>query len=99
MPSFIQLLKILKTVIEKRKEMPCFEPEEVIFLTNQWDIIKNTKEDGDKEDQHTITWNKIQSKLEEGWPSFHTDRLFKISLKQVYNFSITLLNALNMFCL
>lgn len=63
--------------------MPCFEPDEVIFLTNQWDIIKNTKEDGDEEDQHTKTWSKIQSKLEEGWPGFRNDRLFKISLKQV----------------
>ncbi|CAC5423698.1 unnamed protein product [Mytilus coruscus] len=63
--------------------MPCFEPEDVIFLTNQWDVIENTKGDGDEEDQHTKTWNKIQSKLDEGWPGFNTDRLFKISLKQV----------------
>ncbi|XP_076071923.1 uncharacterized protein LOC143043544 [Mytilus galloprovincialis] len=78
-----RLLRILKTVIEKQKEMPCFEPEDVIFLTNQWDIIDNIKEDGDEEDEHTKTWNKIQYKLAEGWPCFHADRIFKISLKQV----------------
>ncbi|CAC5416777.1 unnamed protein product [Mytilus coruscus] len=78
-----RLLLILKTVIEKRKEMPCFEPDEVIFLTNQWDIIKNIKKDGEEEDTHTRTWNQIQRKLEEGWPGFKTDRLFKISLEQV----------------
>lgn len=79
-------MRILKTVIEKQKEMPCFEPEDVIFLTNQWDIIDNIEEDGDEEDQHTKTWNKIQYKLKKGWPCFHADRIFKISLKQVKNF-------------
>ncbi|CAC5416773.1 unnamed protein product [Mytilus coruscus] len=77
------LLRILKTVIEKGKEMPCFEPEEVIFLTNQWDIINNTKEDEDEEDQHTKTLNKIKIKLEEYWPGFCEKQLFQTSLIQV----------------
>lgn len=72
-------------MIEKRKEMPCFEPDEVIFLTNQWDIIKNIKNKGEEEDTHTRTWNQIQRKLQEIWPGLNTDRLFKISLEQVHN--------------
>lgn len=66
--------------------MPCFDPKEVMFLTNQWDIINNIKEDGDEEDQHTKTWNKIKIKLEEYWPGVCTDQLYRISLIQVEKF-------------
>lgn len=82
----MQVLRILETVNEKRKDMPCFAPEEVIFLTNQWDVITNTKTDENEEDEHTKTWNAITLKLEKEWPGFQTDRLFKISLKQVSPF-------------
>lgn len=81
-------------MLEDQKEMPCFELEDVIFLTHQWDVIENIKGDGDEADQHTKTWNKIQSKLDEGWPGFNTDRLFKISLKQVQNFFTFFMNTI-----
>lgn len=66
--------------------MPSFDPDDVIFLTNQWDIIMNKKENWEEEDQHTQIMNLIHRQLEKGWPCFHIDRLFKISLKQVNNF-------------
>lgn len=86
-----RLSKILHTIMNNREKMPCFDPREVMFLTNQWDIIDNEEassddeEDSgsDKEDQHTQTWNLIQRKLSNGWGWFNVENVFRISLKQV----------------
>ncbi|CAC5373772.1 unnamed protein product [Mytilus coruscus] len=59
-----KLLKFLKTIMDNREKMPCFDPREVLFLTNQWDLIENydssSEVDDDnfweKNDQHTQTW-------------------------------------------
>lgn len=76
--------------------MPCFDSKkEVMFLTNQWDIIDNIKEDGDEEVQHTKTFNKIKIKLEEYWPGFCTHQLYRISLKEVQNVKISSLKVAN----
>lgn len=94
LPNFIyyfQLSKILQTIMTNRERMPCFDPREVMFLTNQWDIIDNeeassddeTDSGSDKEDQHTQTWNLIQRKLSNGWGWFNVENVFRISLKQV----------------
>lgn len=80
--------------MDNRDKMPCFDPREVMFLTNQWDIIDNddpsSGEDEDSEskseDQHTQTWNLIQRKLEKGWVGFNVENVFRISLKQASNF-------------
>lgn len=89
-----QLLKLLKTIMENREEMPCFDPREVMILTNQWDAIENddssSDEDEDgkskKEDQHAETWKLIQRKFENAWCSFDVEKVFRVSLTQVYTF-------------
>lgn len=86
-----RLSKILKTIMDNRENMPCFDPREVMFLTNQWDIIDNddplSDDDEDDEieedDQQTQTWKLIQSKLSKGWGWFNVENVFRISLKQV----------------
>ncbi|XP_063437683.1 uncharacterized protein LOC134718824 isoform X2 [Mytilus trossulus] len=84
-----RLSKILKTIMDNRENMPCFDPREVMFLTNQWDIIDNddpvSDEDSENEedDQQTQTWKLIQSKLSKGWGWFNVENVFRISLKQV----------------
>lgn len=91
---FFQLLKLLKTIMENREEMPCFDPREVMILTNQWDAIENddssSDEDEDgkskKEDQHAETWKLIQRKFENAWCSFDVEKVFRVSLTQVYTF-------------
>lgn len=75
--------------MDNRENMPCFDPREVMFLTNQWDIIHNddplSDEDSENEedDQQTQTWKLIQSKLRKGWGWFNVENVFRISLRQV----------------
>ncbi|XP_052084422.1 uncharacterized protein LOC127721667 [Mytilus californianus] len=87
-----RLTKIMKTIMNNREKMPCFDPREVMFLTNQWDIIDSQHSSSDdddeggerdKEDQHTKTWKVIQTKLEKSWFGFNLENVFRISLKQV----------------
>lgn len=83
-----RLSKIMKTIMNNRNKMPCFDPREVIFLTNQWDIIDNDQVSSDEDhesdlDQHKQTWNFIQSKLKKAWGYLNVENVFRISLKQV----------------
>lgn len=86
-----RLSKILKTIMDNREKMPCFDPREVMFLTNQWDIIFNdgssSEEDKDgkreKDDQKEKTWKLIQSKLKNGWGWLNAANVFRVSLRQV----------------
>lgn len=74
--------------------MPCFDPREIMILTNQWDIVDNedpsSDEDDDgkneKDDEHTKTWKLIQTKFEDGWGLFDVENMFRVSLKQVNMF-------------
>ncbi|CAG2218756.1 unnamed protein product [Mytilus edulis] len=71
--------------------MPCFDPREVMFITNQWDIIEKYEHSSDdeddensiKDDQHAITWNKIQDKLKKEWDYYDVNNVFRVSLKQI----------------
>lgn len=86
--------------MENRDTMPCFDPREAMFLTNQWDIIENdnssSDEDNDgkteREDQHTQTWKLIQRKLENGWGLIDAENVFRVSLKEVNTFVPQLLS-------
>lgn len=47
--------------------MPCFNPENVIFITNKWDSLNtnNTDEDSSDDDEETKVWeNKIKRQTE-----------------------------------
>lgn len=71
--------------------MPCFDPSEIMILTNQWDIVKKNEplfdeDDEGKseiEDEHTKTWKFIQTKFENGWGLFNEENMFRVSLLQV----------------
>lgn len=79
-----RILKILRTIVENRDKMPCFDPGEAIFLTNKWDSIENDQEsDEDEEDSISQTWTSIKDKLEKCWPSVQPEKIFRISLKEV----------------
>lgn len=85
-----RISKILKNIMDNREKMPCFDPREVMFLTNQWDIIFNDEypdEDKDgkshKDSQKAQTWNLIQSKLKNGWGWLNSGNVFRVSLRQV----------------
>lgn len=66
-------------------EMPCFKPENVIFITNKWDVIdvSNTDEDSSDEDEKRIVWEDIKSNIKQRWPSVREENIFKMNLKDV----------------
>lgn len=65
--------------------MPCFKPENVIFITNKWDVIdvSNTEEDSSDEDEKHIVWEDIKSNIKQRWPSVREEHIFKMNLKDV----------------
>lgn len=65
--------------------MPCFKPENVIFITNKWDLIdkSNTDEDSSDEDEKHIIWEDIKSNIKQKWPFVREEHIFKMNLKDV----------------
>lgn len=65
--------------------MPCFNPEDVIFITNKWDSlnINDNGEDSSDDDEETTVWEKIKSTLKEKWPSLKEENIFRMNLKDV----------------
>ncbi|XP_052085101.1 uncharacterized protein in xynA 3'region-like [Mytilus californianus] len=55
-----RLLKILKTIMENREEMPCFDPREVMILTNQWDCIQNDDSSSDEDEDVKQRIGRVQ---------------------------------------
>lgn len=48
-------------------EMPCFDPQDVIFVTNKWDQIEQNAEGSDEnssdEDDVTKTWEALKADI------------------------------------
>lgn len=65
--------------------MPCFNPENVIFITNKWDSqnTNNTDEDSSDDDEETKVWENIKSNVKQRWPSVREENIFKMNLKDV----------------
>uniref|UniRef100_K1QF18 Uncharacterized protein n=1 Tax=Magallana gigas TaxID=29159 RepID=K1QF18_MAGGI len=67
-----KLPKILQSIVllKMENEMPCFDLEDVIFVTNKWDTIpKNERDEDSSEDDETCTWKTLESDIKETWPS------------------------------
>lgn len=66
-------------------EMPCFNPEDVIFITNKWDSlnINDNGEDSSDDDEETKVWENIKENLKERWPSLREENIFRMNLKDV----------------
>lgn len=67
--------------------MPCFDPKDVIFITNKWDSLghSNDESDEDSSDEHEVTetWNALQMMIRKKWPAVKEDHIFKLNLKRV----------------
>ncbi|XP_062583224.1 uncharacterized protein LOC134244994, partial [Saccostrea cucullata] len=50
-------------------EMPCFDPKGVIFITNKWDALQGTHEDGE-EDIRTRTWRHVKKGISDDVGTF-----------------------------
>lgn len=66
-------------------EMPCFDPKDVIFITNKWDTIpKEVHGSSDSsEDEETKTWDNLYSTIKQQWPATKDENIFKLNLKDV----------------
>lgn len=82
-----RLPEILRSILllQMDNEMPCFNPENVIFITNKWDSLNtnNTDEDSNDDDEETKVWENIKSNVKQRWPSVREENIFKMNLKDV----------------
>lgn len=62
--------------------MPCFDPRDVIFITNKWDTIFH-EDDDENEDEINRTWSALKSRLKEEWPVVKDENIFKLNLREV----------------
>lgn len=85
----MQLPEILKSIVllQLDNEMPCFDPQDVIFVTNKWDQIEHNAEGSDEnssdEDDVTKTWEALKADIKKNWTSVKDENIFKMSLKEV----------------
>lgn len=71
-------------LLQLDNSMPCFNPENVIFLTNKWDTFVNDEDDSSDEDEdEEITWNTLKDDIKRRWPSAKEELIFKMNLKEV----------------
>lgn len=67
--------------------MPCFDPQDVIFITNKWDQIERNAEGSDEnssdEDDVTKTWETLKANIKHNWPSVKEENIYKMNLRNV----------------
>lgn len=84
---YSQLPEILKSIslLQMENEMPCFDPKDVIFITNKWDTIQNKDKDEDSsdDDEETKVWENIKSNVKQRWLSVREENIFKMNLTEV----------------
>lgn len=80
-----RLPKILTSIafLQLQSEMPCFDPEDVIFITNKWDNIKIDEDVGDLEEEISNTWESIISEINTCWPVVKQEHIFRMNLLDV----------------
>lgn len=79
--------------------MPCFNPKNVVFITNKWDLVKKQIEssdedssESDNEEEITI-WEKLKMDIKQEWPLVTKENIFKMILKDVIIFFLLLVFA------
>lgn len=67
--------------------MPCFDSQDVMFVTNKWDTIESNAEGSDEnssdEDDITKTWKTLKANIKKHWPSVKEENIYRLSLKDV----------------
>lgn len=86
-----RLPDILKQItnLQKQSEIPCFSPENVVFITNKWDLVKaqihigdSDSSDSDDEEESKI-WEQLKIDITQEWPFVRKENIFKMVLKEV----------------
>lgn len=63
-----------------KNEMPCFDPQDVIFLTNKWDTI-DSQYDVEKEKEEL--WQKTNMDLKRKWVHVREENVFRMNITHV----------------
>lgn len=63
-----------------KNEMPCFDPQDVIFITNKWDTI-DSQYDVEKEKEDL--WKKINMVLKKQWSHVKEGNVFRMNITRV----------------
>lgn len=75
------------TLLQLDNEMPCFDPQDVMFVTNKWDTIEHNAEGSDEnssdEDDVTKTWNTLKANIKKHWSSVKEENIYRMSLKDI----------------
>lgn len=81
--NLFQLPEILNSILllHMNNDMPCFDPEDVIFLTNKWDTIKGEVSD---EEERNKTWEILQNDIKRNWKPVKDEQIFRMSLTEVF---------------
>lgn len=86
-----RLPKILQTIkdLQKESEMPCFSPENVVFIANKWDLVvkqieKTDEDSSDSDDENeSEIWEQLKSDIKQEWPLVTEEHILKMTLKDV----------------
>ena len=82
---FFKVPKLLQavTALQIEDEMPCFDPEDVIFVTNKWDDIKEEESDSDEEPPADKIWREFLLNVEQEWPCVKKRNIFRMNILEV----------------
>ncbi|XP_062568509.1 uncharacterized protein LOC134230692 [Saccostrea cucullata] len=93
-----RLIEILKTIKNAAPQMLCFNPCDVLFATNKWDLIdpeagedterhSDDSSDDSNSEEHVSDkeklWDMIVEKIENVWMDCDKEQIFKLSLQKV----------------
>lgn len=68
--------------------MPCFDPEDVVFITNKWDTIaKKDSDDDSDDDEIDKTWEILRENIKQSWPLAKDENIFRMSLTEVTQYA------------
>lgn len=77
-------------------DIPCFNPEDVMFIINKWDVLHindfDTDDSSDEEEGNKV-WENIKSNIKRIWPALREENIFKMNLKDVILVFFTNLNV------
>lgn len=60
--------------------MPCFDPEDVIFITNKWDCIRSQL---DVEKEKEKVWEKTKRDIKRKWEFVKEEHIFRMNCLDV----------------
>lgn len=69
--------------------MPCFNPENVVFVTNKWDLVNKQIDSSDEDssenegEEEIGIWENLKKDIKQKWPLGREEHIFKMILKDV----------------